>query len=70
MLLGQNGITYGEKRLAWERFRGITMAGHRVSIRAQDQDEPWASLRVADLPNPLLFLRLVRSIAAGEITQE
>ena len=63
VVLGQEGIAYGEKQLFWQSFRGITMIGPLVSIRAVGQDQPWVSLRVMELPNPLLFLQLVRSIA-------
>jgi hypothetical protein len=70
IMVDQRGLWHGDKQLVWQDFRGISLRGQRVMVRAAGQEAPWLSLPIMQVPNALLLLRLVRSVATGQVPPE
>jgi hypothetical protein len=55
------GLRVAEKSLPWSEFRGVSFTPDDLLIVRAGGGPPWATLKIAQLPNANLFLRLARS---------
>lgn len=60
--VGPQGLDDGSRTLPFGSVRAVEVAQGWVTIRT-DAKRPWSSCRVADIPNPSVFVGLVRTFA-------
>jgi len=57
--LSLQGISGRKRNLAWSQVKHIDVGQTAVTIEAIDTPKPWATFRIAGIPNLLVFERLL-----------
>lgn len=57
--ISQDGIRWDDKELLWQEFKGQTVKNGQLIMQTTN-DEPWATIPVSEIDNPVLFIALLK----------
>lgn len=61
--LHRDGVTFRGRCLSWEEVRDVQVVGS-IRIRQRDAITPFATVKIEDIPHPMVFLAVLRERAA------
>lgn len=66
LTLSQAGLSNGKETLPWSEVSGVNVVNGAITISRQGKRLPWASPRVQNIPNFMVFVTIAQSLASGK----
>ena len=60
LTVDRDGLTFRGRSLSWEEVRDVQVVVGAIRIRQRDAITPFATLRLEDVPHPMVFLAVLR----------